>query len=193
MEFNDYKGKTFGEVLNDIRSREGEQVKIGCSDSGAFHWIGDCTALTDIKVDLIDADFRAWAYKRVKWSQAEMNRLINKKPDLEQYVRKLAENEKVEGCGSVEEYLEMLTAWIASVDKQKRVIPEKKRYCEEQKPLLEREIVDAYPCIASWEKDTFIILLEGIEPGKFWDRHEAEGKDLDTTKYKEQSNEQPDA
>ena len=59
MEFNDYKGKTFGEVLSDIRSREGEQVKIGSSDSGAFYWVGDCTALTDIKVDLIDADLRA--------------------------------------------------------------------------------------------------------------------------------------
>lgn len=192
MDYMDYIGKTFGEILSDLRGRKG-QVKLGSKDGGAFYWIGDCESLTDMNVEIIDGDLKTWAYKRVKLAQAELNRLINKKPTIEQYVKDIAENDDIEGCGSVEGYLDKLTEWIATVDKQKRTIPEKKRYCIERKPLLERKIEDAYPCIASWESETIILLLEGIEPGRFWDKLEAEGKDLDTSKYKENTDEQPDA
>lgn len=192
MDYKDYIGKTFEEALNDLRSREG-QVKLGNIGGGAFFWIGNCSDLTDLNVELIEADLKAWIYKRAKLAENELYRRINKKPTIERYVRNLAENPEAEGCGTVEEYLGMLTEWIATVDKQKGVLAEKRKDCNERKPLLEREIKDAYPCIASWEENTLILLFEGIEVGKYWDCLEVEGKDLDTSKYKENTDEQPDA
>lgn len=183
MDYKDYIGKPFGEILEDLREREG-RVKLGGSESSAFYWIDECKELTDGQAEMIEAELDAWSGRRITTAHNEVRRLIGKKPKLEDYVSKIAFNEDIEGCGTVEEFIKTLTEWIASVDKAKRSMIEKRKEHAERVKLLDKEVRDAYLCEASWQKGDLVLLLEGIENGKYWDHLEAKGEKLDTSKYK---------
>ena len=192
MDYMEYTGKTFGEILADLRQREGD-VKIGAKDGSAFYWIGKCNKLTDKQIENIERDINGWAKKRILASENEIARLIHAKPTIEAYVEELVKNEEVEGCGSVEGYLDALRAWLEKLDNQKRLLIRKRQDYVNRKPLLQKKVFDAYLTVASWENNALVLILEGIEAGSFWDKLEANGEKLDTTRFKESADEQPDA
>ena len=161
----EYEGRTFGEVVPELRRMDG-LVKIGMKHTSGFFFIGDKCKLTDEFVDELDGRLVKILENKVKNAEDSLSNAISAIPTFSRYI---AAQYKANGTFSdYRSYIAHINVLWAKLDNYKKQIDDRLEDLRDRIPLTDRVILEAYPSIDPAIAEPMVILLiEGLETGAY--------------------------
>ena len=148
------------------------KIKLGSKDSSSFYWFGTAGELLN-DIDLVSDDMKDSIEKKAKASEKSVTEQIRAIPTISDY---LANEWRLTCKGmertpkfSMEDYINYVTKKVDKIPATAKNYKKVQTYLDNWKDLEDRKVYDQYPSVT---EDAEIVIIEGMEPGPWWDAEE---------------------
>lgn len=147
-------------------------IKLGSKDSSCFFWFGTAGELLN-DIDLVSDDAKESVEKKAKASEKSVTEQIRAIPTISDYLlnewRQSEKGMERTPKFSMDDYIQYVTKKIDKIPATAKNYKKVQTYLDNWKDLEDRKVCDHYPSIT---EDAEIVIIEGMEPGPWWDAEE---------------------